>query len=102
MFLKQPQELITYKLDKTAGSCPPYEKGPYDTIDYFITRRKWRNTVKNVASNMFAGIESDHCPIVADIRISLKADYNKKTAKPQISQMLSEHSTTTYGQQFHH
>ena len=34
---KQPQELLTYKLDKTAGNCPPYEKQPYDTIDYFIS-----------------------------------------------------------------
>ena len=39
--------------------------------------------VKNVASDMFASIDSDHFPIIADIRIAFKADYKKRRAKPK-------------------
>ena len=41
LFHKQPEQLITYKLDKTLGDAPPYTKTRYDTIDYIITHRKW-------------------------------------------------------------
>ena len=42
-----------------------------------------RNTVKNVASDMFAGTDSDYFPIIVDIRISFKADYKKRRAIPK-------------------
>ena len=76
-FPKQNQELITYNIDKTKGNRAPFEQGPYDTFDYFITHRKWRNTVKNVSSDMLAGLDTDHFPLIADIRAQLKADYKK-------------------------
>ena len=39
---------------------------------------------------MFAGIDSDNCLIIADIRISLKADYKKRRAKPKYHKCSQE------------
>ena len=40
LFPKQPQGLITYKLDKTIGNTPPYDNKRYATLDYFLTHKK--------------------------------------------------------------
>ena len=83
LFPKTPQCLITYKSDKTAGNEPPYDKTKYETLDYFITHRKWRNTIRNAHSNMRAGVDTDHFPLQIQIRIKLKAEYGKRNVKPK-------------------
>ena len=42
---------------------------------------------------MLAGIDSDHCPIIADIRISLRADYKKEEQKPNTRNALKSNRT---------
>ena len=37
LFQKRPQNLITYRLDKSIGNEPPYNRTRYETIDYCIT-----------------------------------------------------------------
>ena len=44
LFPKRPQGLITYRLDKTAGNEPPYDRTKYETIDYFFTHKKMETT----------------------------------------------------------
>ena len=52
LYPKKPEQLITYKLDKASGNGPPYIKGKFDTIDYIIVHKKWRNTITDVHSDM--------------------------------------------------
>ena len=97
LFPKRPQGLITYRLDKTAGDEPPYDRTKYETIDYFFTHNKWRNSIRNVYSDMQAGIDTDHFPLLMHIRIKLKAEYGKTTTKPKFipctdEQRLAFHS----------
>ena len=76
---KLPKHLITYRLDKQARTEPPYTRGRFDVIDYFITNQQWKNnTVKNVYTDIFSGIDSDHYLIIAEISISLKAHFHRQ------------------------
>lgn len=86
LFPKRPERLITYRIDKTAGTAPPYVKGRFDTIDYIITHRKRKNTITNIHSDIGSGIDSDHYPLLATVTISLKANYRQHTPKPKYYQ----------------
>ena len=77
-FKKRPEHQITYRVDKSARTEHPYTKGRFDVIDYIIVHKRWQNRVKNVYSDITSGINSDHYPLVADIKINLKAEYNKQ------------------------
>ena len=83
LFPKQPQNLITYRLDKTIGNAPPYNTKRYSTIDYFLTHKQWRNSIRNIYSDMQAGIDTDHFPLIMTVRIKLKAEYGTRTFKPK-------------------
>lgn len=83
LFDKPPQKLITYKLDKSAGNEPPYVKGKYDVIDYIIVPNRWKNTIKNVQSDIKSGLDSDHFPLIATTKVALKANYRYKSVKHQ-------------------
>ena len=72
---KRPQYQITYKRDKASGSEPPFDKNKFDTIDYIIVPRRWKNSVKDTHSNLYAGVDSDHYPLVAKIVLKLEAGY---------------------------
>ena len=82
-FKKVPEQQITYKLDKQAGTQPPWTKGRFDVTDYIMTTSRWKNSIKDVQSHIWADIHSDHYPITARIKVNLKANYrnNRKRHK---------------------
>ena len=58
------------KLHKEARTePPPFTKGRSDVIVYIVAPRRWHNSVRNVYTDLFAGIDSDHYPLTADIKI---------------------------------
>ena len=80
-FRKQPEHLITYRMDKTARTEPPFVKPRIDVVDYIMVHKRWQNNVKHVYSDIVSGIDSDHYPAIAEIRIKLKANYRKVKSK---------------------
>ena len=66
-FQQLPEKLITYKTDKQIKTEPTYVKGIFDTIDYFITTKRWKQMLKNVYSDIKAEIDSDHDPRIVEI-----------------------------------
>ena len=76
-YYKQPQYQITYNIDKAAATEPPFNKNRFDTIDYIIVPRRWKNSVKDTATNLYTGVDSDHYPLTAKIVLKLKAEYKK-------------------------
>ena len=66
---------------KNTGTGPPYTKGRFDVIEYIIVPKRWQNAIKNVYSDIWSGIDTDHYPIIADIRVSLNAEYRYTTPK---------------------
>ena len=84
LFPKTPQNLVTYRMDKTIGNTPPYNTKRYATIDYFLTHKKNRNSIRDVHSDILAGLDTDHFPLIMTIRIKLKAEYGKRTVRLKI------------------
>ena len=78
---KQPDRLITFKLDKAIGTAASWTKGRYDTIDYIITTQRWNNSIKDVYSDVWADIFSDHYPLIAKIQIHMKAELKNQNHK---------------------
>ena len=61
-FMKQPQTLVTYKANKQKAGGPPYTRPDYETLDYIMTTKRWKNAFKNVESDVSSNINSDHYP----------------------------------------
>ena len=75
LFYKQPEGLITFKLDNTAKFEPPYNRQIFATIDYTIIQQKWKDNIKDTYSDMRSGIDTDHFPVTSVLKVALKAKY---------------------------
>ena len=73
LFEKPPQKLITYKENKAHPRGPPWTRYPYETLDYILVQNRWKNSITNLESDVYANIASDHFPLWMRIRIKLKA-----------------------------
>jgi len=93
-FQKDPKQLITYR-DKMVG---PDEWNPtnYAQIDFIIANRRCKNAVTNVFSDTDTELNSDHFPLIAELRFKLKSNKQrtnepeswKKTEKPESTEEL--------------
>ena len=72
IFQKQAEKLITYKNDKSHPGGPPYTHNKFDTLDFVLAPQRWRTSVQDVESQMTSGVNSDHYPLVVEIRVKLK------------------------------
>ena len=77
-------------MDKQIGTEPPYTKGRFDTIDYLITTRRWRNSFKNAYTDIHAGIDTDHYPLIAEVHVNLKANYRPAVQRHKYVQCTDE------------
>lgn len=50
------------------------EENSHEQIDFIIAQKRWRNTVEDVEADNKANIKSDHAPVVARVKIKLKAE----------------------------
>ena len=72
-FLKRKGKLWTFK-HRASDSLKH--------LDYILTHRKWRNSVRNVeAFNHFHMLRSDHRVVTSSIKLSLRAPKHKKHIK---------------------
>lgn len=78
-FHKAEDKKATYKEKKNHAGDPPWKRGTYEVLDYFLTPNRWKNIVTNIESDTQANITSDHFPIWAQINIRLKAAQIGKT-----------------------
>ena len=75
MYRKPKQKTATYRIIKSTpeeGHQETVEAGTHEQIDYILTMRRWSNTVTNAESDTCANINTDHYPVVVDIRIRLR------------------------------
>ena len=80
MFEKPDIKLITHKHQRTRFG-PPWVRGDYETLDYVIAGERWKNTVENVESDVFANIDSDHSPLIYTIRVKLKGVHRMRDTR---------------------
>ena len=81
MLQKRNEKLLTYKNNKSHPGGPPYTRNNYETLDYVLVPRRWRNAVKNIESDINSGFDSDHYPLLAHIVLNLKAKHEKDTKR---------------------
>ena len=79
IFQKPEHKLITYRHPGTNIS-PPYVRSDtttipirprFETLDYWLTCNRWKNSVKNVETDITANITTDHFPMIATIKTKL-------------------------------
>ena len=71
-FRKQNNKLATYR-KVGAHRDEAMNRTCFEQIDYVATTNRWKNAVVDVEADTTANINSDHYPIVATLRIKLKA-----------------------------
>ena len=71
-YRKRKEKIVTHR-ELGVKREEELTRGKYEQIDFIMTSRRWRNTVKDAESDTAANIESDHYPVKALIRIKLKA-----------------------------
>ena len=73
-FQKEDKQLCTFIWPKTRGERKlPYIRDRYETLDYWLTQQKWKNSVINCEADPDANLDTDHYPLIATIRVKLKA-----------------------------
>ncbi len=71
-FRKPEDRLATRRVPGTERG-PPYERPRYEQIDCIIAPRRWKNSVLDTYADTDANVKSDHYPVVAKLRVRLKA-----------------------------
>ena len=51
---------------------PPWTRGRYETLDYFIVADRWKNSVADMESDMLANVDTDHGPVQGTAKVKLK------------------------------
>jgi hypothetical protein len=70
-FEKPDTKLITHKHAGTELG-PPWTRGRYETLDYFIVADRWKNSVTDMESDMLANVDTDHGPVQGTAKVKLK------------------------------
>ena len=78
-FQKPDIKLATYQFTRTTQDDDCY-RGTYETLDYVLCQDRWKNTVIDTESDVYAALNTDHFPFISHIRIKFK---NIKTNKTQ-------------------
>ena len=88
---KPNEKLMTFKQNST-NIGPPYDRDRYETLDYILTRNRWKNTVKDVESDKNTTVRSDHFAMTAKIKVKLKAEEKQTIAtRTKFEKLTEEH-----------
>ena len=88
-FQKPDHKLITWKYPGTKH-FNNVSRPHFEMIDYHCTISRWKNTVMNVETDMYANITSDHFPQRSTIKTKLKAITKQETARPKYLKCTEE------------
>ena len=75
-----PNKRVTYR-EIGVNIEADFQRGTHEQIDFIIAARRWRNSVTNAESDAGANIDSDHYPVIATLRIKLKAIQAARTSR---------------------
>ena len=77
-FFKKPiHKTATYRIiGATIGD--PISDLTHNQIDYIAIQHRWKNSITNIESDSKANVTSDHYPLIATIKIKLKATHTQK------------------------
>ena len=70
-FQKEDKKLATYR--RPNFNATPFTRPNYETIDYWLTQNRWKNTIVNIETDPTANITTDHIPMIVTIKTKLRA-----------------------------
>ncbi len=77
-FEKSKEHQVTQKARSGEESFqPPWETDRYTQMDYVLVNKRWKNTITDVESRPRAYFNSDHCIVIAKIRVKLTKNGQK-------------------------
>ena len=82
LFKKNKHKLVTYREIGTTIE-DEVRRGTHEQIDFIIVASKWKNNIKNAESDTDANIDSDHYPVIVEIRVKLKAIHVARRNRPK-------------------
>ena len=90
-YQKSDEHLMTYRGIGING--PPYVRiegktQRYETLDYMTTEDRWKNIIQDIESKEGPFIETNHYPIVAKIKITMKSLTKNNKQDKQFKQIL--------------
>ena len=77
-YTKEECRKVAYKESKQHPGGPPWGRTKYEVVDYITVARRWRNSVRDVESDVQANITWDRYPLWADIQVRLRAERRVK------------------------
>ena len=91
-FQKEPKKKCTFKKWE-AEPGPPWNDTKYREIDWIITNKRGKNTIKDIETDTEANIDSDHYPVIWKSKIQLKKQYKPQTQQPPFLSPTPEQAT---------
>ncbi len=83
-YKKRDEQLVTYR-EVGVTIEHPIQRGTHEQINFVIVANRWKNIVLNVESDVHANISTDHYPLMAKLKIKLKAMKLQSTTRPRLS-----------------
>jgi len=78
-FKKTKEKTATYRKEKAIHKrFDEISHLNHEQIDFIAVQHRWINSIFNSESDTKANITTDHYPVIATVRIKLKAKYNNK------------------------
>ena len=87
-FKKSNEKLVTFR--EPSGQRGTYTRPGHEQIDYILVQQRWWNSILDTESYPKANINSDHYPLVAKVRIKLKATYQTKARRIKFQKCSKE------------
>ena len=98
MFQKHHNDLITFRNTQAATFASPFMNTRFSQIDHILSKRRWRNAIRNVNATHHTSLESDHKMIVVDVVIKLAKQTKKSTAHAPKYREPSDEQRLKYNQ----
>lgn len=98
MFQKHHNDLITFRNTQAATFASPFTNTRFSQIDHILSKRRWRNAIRNVNATHHTSLESDHKMIVVDVAIKLAKQTKKSTAHAPKYREPSDEQRLKYNQ----
>ena len=98
MFQKHHNDLITFRNTQAAIFASPFTSTRFSQIDHILSKRRWRNAIRNVNATHHTSLDSDHKMIVVDVVIKLAKQTKKSTAHAPKYREPSDEQRLKYNQ----
>ena len=93
-YQKLDRFLLTHR-HANAELGPPWTRGRYETVDYIVVNKKWRNTIQDVGADIMSNLPTDHAPLIIKTETKLKATVRESRRKGKNMKNVRWHKGTT-------